>query len=676
MTVADHAQYSSASSQAKEWKTRSWRHFPKLVTLSVLGSMIAMAMAITVLAIADDSPIDSWPLAPTVYLSIITTLSNAMLRFAFSESSDLYWWSELLSPSGVSLPELHTMWDISHNMLSIAKFPTKQARQYLLRLTALLVVILAVNGPFLQRAVTVGFVTRVRTYEGTVPIRREPLWNLTTRLMGSSGHVYTSPPYQPEFADLASEMNLREPMALPSPVCRQNATCTANVTVAGFSWACADSEAPMFDIPTLDIAHQIVMRENGKSLVCKSLGYVKNETDVEERPGNDSQCRYFQSDFQLSVDPVFTGVLPDDEIPWKDKDLTPAMINYTSYLRADVESRMLAIRQCNFSTAFIELPIIITNESIVNFSPSSRDTKTSPARNRNEVEPIPFGWSRSSGGLLNNFVTWGFSQIMADMYAGYMLFDSQEGSHATLGLNVRQYINQSSIVKREQYANITAAQIGYEFSFHDPLDDFVTTLDETSLRYALKSIEESPDRLAELDLITESWAAEDLRDRARSMVSTSFSKDQNVQVSEEAVVAVYQAHYAFTTVAVSVTYIASLLTLLLLRKVFSSLGRNFSMSPLEIAKAFSAPVLTDVGSNAAADDIAKASTDVRVRYGEAKVERHSDSDSRLDGASWARGDASGVSEYSNMLGEVHQRRTLRIDGVDSVSKPESGQMYH
>lgn len=670
MTVADHAQYVSAKPQAREWKTRSWSHFPKLVTLSVFGSMVTMAMAFTVLAMAHDSPIDSWPLAPTVYLSIITTLSNALLRFAFFESSGLYWWSELLSPSGISLPELHTMWDISHNILAIAKFPNKQTRQYLLRLTALLVVILAVNGPFLQRAVTVGFATRVRTYEGTVPIRREPLWNLTTKLMGINGHVYTSPPYQPEFADLASEMNLREPITLRSPVCQQNATCTTDVTVAGFSWACADSEAPMFDIPALNIARHIVLPGTGTVYKCYSLGYGKNGSDIEDRPGNDSGCRYFQSDFQLNVGSGDTGLLSEDEIPWKDKDLTPAMINYTSYLRADIESPMLAIRQCHFSTAFIKLPLTITNESVVNFSPSSRDTKTSPVHNRNEVEPMPFGWSGGS-----NFATWGFMQIMADTYAGYMLFDSHEGSHAALGLNVRQYINQSSIVARDHHENMTAAQSGYEFSFYDPLDDFVSTLDEMSLRYALKSIEESPDRLRELDDFWESRFVEDNRDRVKSMMSTPFSKDQNVQISEELVVAVYQAHYAFTAVAVGVTYVTSVLTLLLLGRVFSSAGRDFSMSPLEIAKAFSAPLLADVGSNAAVEDIAEASTGVRVRYGEARVERHSDSDSHRDGAAWARGDVSGVSEYSNMLGEAHQRRTLRIDGVDSVSKPKSGKLY-
>jgi hypothetical protein len=67
------------------------------------------------------------------------------------------------------------MWDISPSILAIAKFSTNQTRQYLLRLTVLLVVLLGVNGPLLRRAVTIGFVTGARTYEETLPIRREPL---------------------------------------------------------------------------------------------------------------------------------------------------------------------------------------------------------------------------------------------------------------------------------------------------------------------------------------------------------------------------------------------------------------------------------------------------------------------------------------------------------------------
>jgi hypothetical protein len=141
-------------------------------------------------------------------------------------------------------------------------------------------------------------------------------------------------------------------MTLRSPVCQQNANCTAEVTVAGFSRACADSEAPMFGIPTLKIARYIVLRDNGIVYTCNSLGYIKNETDLEDL-GNDPNCRYSQSNFQLNIASGDNGLLSGDEIPWKDKDLTSAMINYTSYLRADLESRMLAVRQCNFYTAFV-----------------------------------------------------------------------------------------------------------------------------------------------------------------------------------------------------------------------------------------------------------------------------------------------------------------------------------
>jgi hypothetical protein len=74
------------------------------------------------------------------------------------------------------------------------------------------------------------------------------------------------------------------------------------------------------------------------------------------------------------------------------------------------------------------------------------------------------------------------------------------------------------------------------------------------------------------------------------------------------------------------------------------------MSPLRIANAFGASLLADFLSNAAVDDIAKASTGIQVRYGEVKADRHDDGDSP-DGTSWARGDASGVFECNSMLGE-------------------------
>lgn len=188
------------------WRVSSWQHFPNLPVIALIGSMTSITLALVVLLLADNSIVNGWPLAPPVYLSIIATLSNTMLRLAYYESADLFWWSRLLS--AVSLRELHTMWDLIHNFASLAQFPARETLHlHHLHLTAVLILLLAVIGPFLQRIVTVEPATREYTRaQVELPIRREPTWNLTTFKIPvwinpkDDGICEATPVYSDEFA--------------------------------------------------------------------------------------------------------------------------------------------------------------------------------------------------------------------------------------------------------------------------------------------------------------------------------------------------------------------------------------------------------------------------------------------------------------------------------------------
>lgn len=294
-------------SEARKWQTKSLAHFPLLVVLSLILSGISTGAAAALLVIADGSPIDSWPLAPTVILSILVTISNTMLRYAFSEGSELYWWSKLLSRSGVRLADLHTMWELSHSAFSLVRFPAKRAPQYHLRLSAFLIILLATTGPLLQRAVTIESSTRVRSLETILPVRRQPMWNLTSKPMNVNGVWNALPPYQPEIMELASELNLRQSMTLSYPVCRQNATCTTNVTVAGFGWDCVDKEADPWNITSLLVAKAVTTNMwNGgdiSTFACGETGFHAAPNSSQtwyNTSSTDNYCGYLVSDFQMS----------------------------------------------------------------------------------------------------------------------------------------------------------------------------------------------------------------------------------------------------------------------------------------------------------------------------------------------------------------------------------------
>lgn len=674
----------AASTQPQGWQTRSWRHFPVLILLSLFGVLVAIGLALLVLVLADGSLVENWPLAPTVYLSISATLANTMLRFAFSESADLFWWSRLLSPSGTTLSELHAIWELKHNAFSLLRFhrdPTE--RQYFrFRFTALLVLILATNGPLLQRAVTVDLATRVSVHDGVkLPIRREPMWNFTTKI------ALPLSPFQDEVSEIYTEINQARPPALPYSVCSPNATCSASVTVAGFSWTCNEFEIPIYDVPS------IVMVWVGFGNYCNATG--RNA----EADGCDIYNTCYQASFLDPNNTFYSRAQDTGGIPWVNGTLPPQGLNYSSYIQHDVAKETLSVRQCNISSAFVELPIVITDERHVTLPPTSYNQASDRGVDlTRSVESIPMPiaggpWSPSS-------YTMGFQDIMKRLFEGYILQNPNYGILEVAG--PRQYINQSSVRFDPPPPSLPYAPDILKFSCVDPIDDAYSMLNDMSLRYAIKSIPSTPERLAlEKDLHRQmGWeGGKDLRHKIRSLMKTKFTKAQVVDnYREERTVAVYSAHYFYTALAVAVTYAATFLVLLLLRGVFSSHGRQFSMSPLEIAKAFDAPLLDSLGSNSTGSELAKQAPSNRIKYGEANLKdeqmplAHPDEDE--DRTSPAKKTApryiiqqddapsstSTVVESEDVEGSVisggaQEQTRLLVDVAERVSQPSDGRYY-
>jgi hypothetical protein len=77
---------------------------------------------------------------------------------------------------------------------------------------------------------------------------------------------------------------------------------------------------------------------------------------------------------------------------------------------------------------------------------------------------------------------------------------------------------------------------------------------------------------------------------------------------------VYKSQYIYLTVAVSLTVLAALSVSILLLGWWK-LGRDVTLSPVEIAKAFAAPSLHDANSNATIGALLKTTGYRRLRYG-------------------------------------------------------------
>lgn len=81
-------------SRARPWQPGSFRHAPHLAFGALGASLVISGLALFVIRFADGKAVEDWTVAPNVYLSILATLSAMMLRFAFHDGAEMYWWTD------------------------------------------------------------------------------------------------------------------------------------------------------------------------------------------------------------------------------------------------------------------------------------------------------------------------------------------------------------------------------------------------------------------------------------------------------------------------------------------------------------------------------------------------------------------------------------------------------
>jgi hypothetical protein len=99
-----------------------------------------------------------------------------------------------------------------------------------------------------------------------------------------------------------------------------------------------------------------------------------------------------------------------------------------------------------------------------------------------------------------------------------------------------------------------------------------------------------------------------------AVAAANSSNIQNVLALDEASIAIYESHFLYLALASVVTILAIILVIPTFFGYWN-LGRKVSMSPIEIAKAFNAPLLRNGDLNAEVKQLIEEWGDTEVRYG-------------------------------------------------------------
>lgn len=109
-----------------------------------------------------------------------------------------------------------------------------------------------------------------------------------------------------------------------------------------------------------------------------------------------------------------------------------------------------------------------------------------------------------------------------------------------------------------------------------------------------------------------------------ALAQGNASTIQSIGTSAETrTVTVYSSHFEYLAISIAITFLAILIVLVTFNG-FWLLGRNVTMSPIETAKAFNAPLLAQEHPNAEVSELVKGAGVKPVRYGEVVDTAHTD----------------------------------------------------
>lgn len=182
-----------AQRNPKEWKSGGFNQIPLVSCLAVIGVFLCVGSGLAVLKLSDGRSVNAWPSAdhniqPQVLLAITSAIANSLIRYVFYEELTVFWWSKALD--GGRLASLHRVW--SHGMSTRSSLLSGRHFDWL-ALGSILVTLVVIDGPLLQRSSFIGEALSTRPVNVTTRLTKELIPFQTGSSFGHAIEFVTSP---------------------------------------------------------------------------------------------------------------------------------------------------------------------------------------------------------------------------------------------------------------------------------------------------------------------------------------------------------------------------------------------------------------------------------------------------------------------------------------------------
>ncbi|KUJ22926.1 uncharacterized protein LY89DRAFT_314228 [Mollisia scopiformis] len=524
-----------------QWLPGLWTHVPIPGMLAVIGALICIAGTVAVLVRSDGMPVTDWTLSPTVYIALMTTGTNMLLRFAFHEGNKIAWWYRAIQ--GGTLRDLHTRWESGDGFWGALG----AGRNFnLVSLASLAATFIVIDQPLIQRASTI------------VPAQFSRLTNVTATIAPEIPYGYTGAQY--------GRGSYQQVMTQPMISAFNDYNTQASITT-GFA-GCSDTCTGFVDA-------------GGLAAECTTIsGPIAYLQSPKTNASNDILDSAFLAQSPFNVN--FTLVPQMSET---NASYILMMVSYTTDAHSSNCGGTLIQRSCKLQSATLRYPITLKNSTLElgNITTDATIQSFQPAGNNSISIDGGSDYDRWTLGGLYLAATSLFQANATYQWIGAL------GNMLTLPDTLSNQFLETPIGNDTLYGLGLPAVCSSNWT--DPTSHILSALNQIAFRVSINA------------------AGFPFRN------TTSPPSPQILTMQEVRTINVFQSVYRFLAASTVLTVVCVALVLPTFIGWWE-LGRSVTLNPLELAKAFDAPLLSGPGSNAPLHELVQTMGMRNVRYGE------------------------------------------------------------
>ena len=566
------------------WNSGVLRRIPYQGTLALLAVILCAAADGIILWKSDGQEVDTWFVSPSVLLAIFSATANLCLQYARSQGVIIAWWRKAIC--GGTLHDLNEYWEFGDSILAAG---TAGRRINFVAFATLAASAIVLDGPFLQKASSIAVKEVNKPVIVTALTAEELPYGYT-----GYGSIEVDPDPGPfvmtqSTADAVNGYTTRAPITADFAGC--DGTCSGIVKVAGLAVNCTENEVPWnsaeanFNVST--VFQSTFNWWPGGSF--RQSNYSSNWT---EGPFPDTPIIDFQLVYGKGrVAGVGTG-----------GGAAESPINAPGAFVGC--SGTLIMKRCSMRSATLEYPVQLENNTIS----LNKNSSNFAIDHIQEVgQPSTF-YDYHDLNPLSYTTLGGIAKAAQNMFASNA---GQQGNFLSLnGSLASQYIEYGS-----GNSSYFQTQDACAVNWYDPTSDIVDALNEIIFRTALTASNVSDFSIMNSN-IHDSWTSYyEMYPVNYTSLASGMPTAQTISMSQISQITVFQSHYEFLGAALGVMIFGVAVVIPLFHS-FWRFGRDVSLNPLEIAKAFNAELLQEQGSNSTVEKLAKHFGEKEVRYGE------------------------------------------------------------